>query len=164
MMLEDIRNDCKRVANDLIKVNSLFVLGKGFADSISKEGALKIKEITYVHAEAYSSGALKHGPFALIEEGTPIIIVILDDEYLAYNLNAAQQVKSRKANVYAITNADSTKFSENLFKDIIHIPSNGSLTALLAVIPLQLIAYEMSILKGINPDRPRGLAKTVTVL
>lgn len=165
MLLASVRDQCARIAKKLLHAQTLFVLGKGYADSIAKEGSLKIKEITYCHAEAYSSGALKHGPFALLTEGVPVILICLDDEYLDYNLNAAQQVSSRKASVYCITDADinSPKFQKSLFEDIIEVPSNGPLTALLAVIPLQLIAYELSILKGIDPDHPRGLAKTVTV-
>jgi glucosamine--fructose-6-phosphate aminotransferase (isomerizing) len=162
MLLNTIQDQCKRVAKTLIGHNTLFVLGKGLGDAIGKEGALKIKEITYTHAEAYASGALKHGPFALIDKGTPIIMVILDDEHKSLNLNAAAQVMSRNAEVIVISDCPSALNLNGC--EIIPIPPCGQLTALLAVIPLQLIAYELSIAKGIDPDKPKHLAKTVTVL
>jgi glutamine---fructose-6-phosphate transaminase (isomerizing) len=164
MLLNTIQDDCRRIAKKLLNHTTLFVLGKGFGDCIGKEGSLKIKEITYTHAESYASGALKHGPFALIDKGTPIFMIILDDEHKSLNMNAAAQVKSRGADIYIISDCDPERFqSQGICDDIIQIPSNGSLTALIGVIPLQLIAYELSILKGINPDKPKNLAKTVTV-
>eukprot|EP01080_Neovahlkampfia_damariscottae_P001381 gene1381-12002_t len=164
MLLNAVEEDCKRVAKNLLNQNTVFLLGKGMGDVIGKEGSLKIKEITYTHAESYASGALKHGPFALIDEGTPIFIIILEDEHKSLNLNAAAQVKSRGAKVIVITDCDSERIlAQKVCDDIIQIPSNGYLTALIGVIPLQLIAYELSILKGIDPDKPKNLAKTVTV-
>lgn len=160
------REKCKQVAKELAKKNNLFVLGKGYAEPIAYEGALKIKEMTYMHAEGYSGGALKHGPFALIEgaEGkdgqTPVIIIILDDEHQQQMRTAAEEVKARGARVYVIT--DNAKLAANIDNDPIVIPNNGPLTALIAVLPLQLIAYELAVLRGINPDTPRNLAKAVT--
>jgi len=156
------------VAEKLMKSEHMFVLGKGYAEPIAHEGALKIKEITYLHAEGYSGGALKHGPFALIEDEkngkfgkTPIIMIILDDEHGALMKTAAEEVRARGA--YTIVITDNAKMVENCADDIITIPNNGALTALLAIIPLQLIAYELSLKRGINPDVPRNLAKAVTV-
>jgi len=161
MLINSIHDDCKMVCKKLLDQKTVFVLGKGFGESIAKEGALKIKEITYVHAEGSSSGALKHGPFALIDKGTPIIIIILNDEHKSQNMNSCQQVLSREADVIIITDCDDLPLEQC---KIIRIPNCGLLTGLLAVIPLQLIAYELSILKKINPDKPKNLAKTVTVL
>eukprot|EP00601_Ochromonadales_sp_CCMP2298_P019417 CAMPEP_0173296302 /NCGR_PEP_ID=MMETSP1143-20121109/14875_1 /TAXON_ID=483371 /ORGANISM="non described non described, Strain CCMP2298" /LENGTH=687 /DNA_ID=CAMNT_0014236119 /DNA_START=184 /DNA_END=2244 /DNA_ORIENTATION=+ len=160
------RDKCKRVALALEKKNSLFVLGKGYAEPIAMEGALKIKEMSYIHAEGYSGGALKHGPFALIEgaEGrdgnTPVIMIILDDDHMQQMRTAAEEVKARNAQLHIIT--DNPKIALGLDPDPIIIPSNGPLTALTAVLPLQLIAYELAVLKGLNPDVPRNLAKAVT--
>jgi len=137
------------------------LLGKGFAEPIAYEGALKIKEIGYLHAEGYSGGALKHGPFALLEKGTPVILIVLDDQNAELMRIAGQEVKARGS--YNIVITDNPKLAEGIADDVIPIQSNGPLTALLGVIPLQLIAYELSRLKGINPDRPRNLAKAVTV-
>ena len=121
------------------------------------------------HAEGYSGGALKHGPFALIENetgkfgATPIILIILDDEHQHHMRTAAEEVKARGAQIIIIT--DKPKLAEGLTtpENTVVIPSNGPLTALIATCPLQLLAYELSILKGINPDCPRNLAKAVTV-
>jgi len=161
-----LRDQCKRVAEQLKTKNNMFVLGKGYAEPIAHEGALKIKEMTYIHAEGYSGGALKHGPFALIEgpEGrdgrTPVIMIIIDDDHAAHMRTAAEEVKARGAQVIIIT--DNPKLALGIDKDPIIIPSNGPLTALIASLPLQLIAYELAILRGINPDVPRNLAKAVT--
>jgi len=160
------RDQCKAVAKDLAEKKNMFILGKGYAEPIAFEGALKIKEMTYVHAEGYSGGALKHGPFALIEgeEGkdgpTPVIMIILDDDHGTHMRTAAEEVKARGAKLYIIT--DTPKLAQGLDPNPIIIPSNGPLTALTAVLPLQLIAYELAVLKGINPDVPRNLAKAVT--
>jgi glutamine---fructose-6-phosphate transaminase (isomerizing) len=161
MILSKVRDDCKRVAKLLVKHQTLFILGKGYGEPIAMEGSLKIKEITYTHAEAYASGALKHGPFALIEKGTPIIFIHTDDEHYSLNDNAIHQVASRGATVIVITDLPDEKLSKNVIHDYIKVPSNGMLTHLLCVIPLQLISFELSMLKGINPDKPKNLAKVI---
>mmetsp|Transcript_16811 Transcript_16811/g.18247 ORF Transcript_16811/g.18247 Transcript_16811/m.18247 type:complete len:697 (+) Transcript_16811:62-2152(+) len=161
-----LRDQCRRVAGQLQEKNNLFVLGKGYAEPIAHEGALKIKEVSYIHAEGYSGGALKHGPFALIEgtegrEGrTPVICVILDDEHASHMRTAAEEVKARGAHVIVIT--DKPKLAQGIDSDPIVIPNNGPLTALIASLPLQFIAYELALMKGVNPDVPRNLAKAVT--
>ena len=120
---------------------------------IAKEGALKIKEISYVHAEGYSASSLKHGPFALLDENMPTIIVdIVGDLSTCYH-----EVKSRNSPIFYITNRHDDK------ADLV-IPEHNVLSSLLAIIPLQLLAYYISINKGINPDKPKNLAKVVTVL
>ncbi|GMH89546.1 hypothetical protein TrVE_jg6204 [Triparma verrucosa] len=164
-----LRDQMKSIAKTLVDKHSLFVLGKGFAEPVAYEGALKIKETSYLHAEGYSGGALKHGPFALIEDkngkfgATPIILIILDDEHKHHMRTAAEEVKARGAQVIIIT--DKAELAQGLTspENTVVIPSNGPLTALIATCPLQLLAYELSILKGINPDCPRNLAKAVTV-
>lgn len=160
MLLRNSRTTCAKIADRLKTAPRCFILGKGFAESIAREGALKIKEITYLHAEGYPGGSLKHGPFALIEPGIPVILIILDDRDLHLMKIAAEEVKARGAYVIAITDRPDTV--KEVADDIITIPSNGILTALLAVIPLQVIAYELAVRKGIDPDKPRNLAKAVT--
>lgn len=162
------RELCARIAEKLMGSEHLFVLGRGYGEPIAYEGALKIKEITYLHAEGYPGGALKHGPFALIENGkdgkfgaTPIILIVLDDEHATHMKTCAEEVRARGA--YTIVITDNPKMCENIADTIIPIPTNGPMTALLASIPLQLIAYELAVRKGINPDVPRNLAKAVTV-
>lgn len=135
----------------------------GFAEPIAMEGALKLKEMSYIHAEGYSGGALKHGPFALIEDengkfgSTPIILLILDDSHAHHMRTAAEEVKARGAEVIIIT--DKRGLADGLDDDPIVIPQNGPMTALGATVPLQLIAYELGLLKGVNPDSPRNLVK-----
>lgn len=152
---------CKTIAQTLVDAEHCFVLGKGPCEAIAREGALKIKEITYLHAEGYPGGALKHGPFALIVENTPVILCIFDDQHGPLMRTAAEEVRARGAKTIIIT--DNPKLAEGVATHIILVPKNGVLTGLLANIPLQLLAYHLAILKGINPDRPRNLAKAVTV-
>lgn len=150
----------RSLAESLKETDHMFLLGKGSACAIAKEAALKIKEISYIHAEGYAGGALKHGPFALIDEGTPLFLIAPSGEHLTAMRTAAEEVKARGARVIALTDAP------NEFKDIaetVEIPAAGPLTSLLAIIPLQFLAYHLSVLRGNNPDRPRNLAKAVTV-
>ena len=165
-MANRLRAQCKRIADKLVSKENMFVLGKGYAESIAMEGALKIKEMSYIHAEGYSGGALKHGPFALIEgkDGkfgpTPVICLILDDEHAHHMRTCAEEVKARGAMVTIIT--DNPKLAMGIDEDPIVIPNNGPLTALIGILPLQFIAYELAVLRGVNPDVPRNLAKAVT--
>ncbi|HRH31769.1 MAG TPA: glutamine--fructose-6-phosphate transaminase (isomerizing) [bacterium] len=156
-----VRGQCQEIAKTLVGNEHMFVLGKGYAEAIAREGALKIKEITYLHAEGYPGGALKHGPFALIEENTPVLLIILDDEHANHMRTAAEEVRARGARTIIIT--DRPSLAEHVAHDTIILPKDGSLAGLLATVPMQLIAYELAVLKGINPDKPRNLAKAVTV-
>ena len=160
-----LQEQCRRWAHRLVEAEHIFILGKGYAEPIAREGALKVKECAYVHAEGLSGGAMKHGPFALISEDlakkTPIIMLILDDEHSHLMRTAAEEVKARHAEVFVIT--DAPHLAKGLDDDPIVIPRNGKLTALLAVLPLQFLAYELALLRGVNPDFPRHLAKSVTV-
>eukprot|EP00579_Thalassiosira_antarctica_P005713 CAMPEP_0201882656 /NCGR_PEP_ID=MMETSP0902-20130614/14330_1 /ASSEMBLY_ACC=CAM_ASM_000551 /TAXON_ID=420261 /ORGANISM="Thalassiosira antarctica, Strain CCMP982" /LENGTH=702 /DNA_ID=CAMNT_0048411235 /DNA_START=93 /DNA_END=2201 /DNA_ORIENTATION=- len=162
------RDKCKKIAERLNGKDHCFVLGKGYGEPVAMEGALKIKEMCYLHAEGYSGGALKHGPFALIESdengkrgATPIIMLIFDDDHAHHMRTAAEEVKARGADVIIIT--DKKSLAEGLDDDPLVIPSNGPLTALGAVLPIQLLAFELAMMRGINPDTPRNLAKAVTV-
>lgn len=157
--------NCKKVANYLKNQHSLFILGKSENEAIALEGALKIKEIGYIHAEGYSSSALKHGPYSLIEDGTPIIILNLDDEYKSINKITSDEVIARNSFLITITNYDEIHNNDNNNNNlIIRIEKNNTFQGLLSVIPMQLIAYYLACEKGQNPDLPRNLAKTVTVL
>lgn len=138
--------------------NSCFLLGKNKGESIAREGALKIKEISYIHAEGYSTSSLKHGPFALLDQGFPVILIAPDDEYYSKSLNAYEEIKSRHAEIIMITD-DNTCDKDNT----IIIPYNLTFRHLLCVIPLQILAYKLSLARGLNPDMPRNLAKVVTV-
>ena len=138
---------------------NLFILGKGRMECIAKEAALKLKEICYIHAEAYSGSALKHGPFALLTEGFPVIFLI-DKENKDKMWNAYQEVKSRRAYCLVISELDLPSVPA---EQLIKIPENGDLQEILYIVALQHICYSLSQLRGINPDTPRNLAKVVTV-
>jgi glucosamine--fructose-6-phosphate aminotransferase (isomerizing) len=155
------RSECQQISAKLVGAEHCFLLGKGLSEPIAREGALKIKEITYIHAEGYPGGALKHGPFALITPGTPIILSILDDVHAPLMRTAAEEVRARGAITIILT--DNLKLAEGVADETIVIPHNHPLTALISVIPLQILAYEIAVLKGLNPDKPRNLAKAVTV-
>ena len=145
------RAKCRAVAEKLKNKHHCFILGKGLSEPIAYEGALKFKEMGYLHTEGFSGGALKHGPFALIEgeEGkdgpTPIIMLILSDHHADHMRTAAEEVKARGAEITIIT--DNPALAAGLDPSPIVIPPNGPLTALGAVIPLQLIAYELAVLR-----------------
>lgn len=158
-ILDTKREICKKVAEKIGYSHSCFILGKGEGEAVAKEGALKMKEIAYIHAEGYSGSALKHGPFALLEEGTPVIMIFLDDKYLVKMKSAAEEIRSRGAYIVGIGSVE----LEDVVDCQIRIPENKKMGSVLSIIPLQLIAYELSILKGIDPDFPRNLAKVVTV-
>jgi glucosamine--fructose-6-phosphate aminotransferase (isomerizing) len=156
-------DQCKNLASKLYSAEHMFILGKGYSESIAKEGALKIKEITYLHAEGFSGGALKHGPFALLEPGTPVILIILDDQHQELMRVAGAEVLARGALTVVITDKRELARDIATEENTICIPSNGPLSALLGVVPLQLLAYEIAVRRGINPDKPKNLAKAVTV-
>jgi glucosamine--fructose-6-phosphate aminotransferase (isomerizing) len=148
------------VASYLTDKHSVFILGKNRCEAVANEGALKIKEIGYINACGYSSSALRHGPFALLEPGTPVILVAPNDEFFGKNKNVLEEVRSREAFTICISDCD----INGLGVDIkIRTVYNESFRGLLSTIPMQLIAYELALRKGHNPDFPRNLAKTITV-
>lgn len=181
LFIKSIRNLCtdtqevlKRVVNDVQKVvdilkeqwqaekKSLFILGRDLAEPIAYEGSLKLKEISYLHAEGYPGGSLKHGPFALIEEGTPIILIMLDDEYASKIESAGMEVKARGAQTILLTNRSLEKINTKIFDHIIQVPENKIFGSLLTILPLQYLSYKLALEFGYNPDFPRNLAKVCT--
>jgi glucosamine--fructose-6-phosphate aminotransferase (isomerizing) len=141
---------------------SMFLLGKGKMESIAKEGALKIKEMCYIHAEGCNASSLKHGPFALLEKNFPIILLI-DIENKDKMMNVYEEVKSRGAYICIITNIVDLKIDKKNETDILVIETNKYSQEVLFIITIQLLAYQLAILKNINPDKPKNLAKVVTV-
>lgn len=149
-------------ANELIDSSDVFYLGRGLDYYTALEGSLKLKEISYIHSEAAQFGELKHGPIALIEKDTPAIVLCTSKRLMSKVISNVKEIKARGAKVLMITNQKQSY--EEIFDDIIKIPAtNELLTAILAVIPLQLIAYYTTVLKGLDVDKPRNLAKSVTV-
>jgi len=143
-------------------INALY-LGRGYLFPVALEGALKLKEISYIHAEGYAAGEMKHGPIALVDDNLPVIVVAPQDDYYEKIVSNIQEVKARKGNVIAIV-TEGDKVLREMVNDSIEIPiSHPALAPLLAVIPLQMLAYYIAVLRGCNVDQPRNLAKSVTV-
>ena len=161
--LAQVDRQAKALAETVLKdTRSMFILGKGCDKYIADESALKIKEISYIHTESYSASSLKHGPFALLDADFPVIIINCEDEHDDKITSCYHEVKARHSPQILISTSTktSTKTSTN---NTIIVPKNKHYGALLALIPLQLMSYYLSINKGINPDTPKNLAKVVTV-
>lgn len=140
-----------------------FYLGRGIDDKIAKEGSLKMKEVSYVHTESFPAGELKHGPIALIEEGTMVVVVSTQDKMVEKVASNIKEVRARGAYVLAITKRTHKEVIE-VADDVILVGDNGDLlTPELAVVPMQLLAYYTAVAKGLDVDKPRNLAKSVTV-
>ena len=154
--------DIPKLVLENLNKSSMFLLGKGKMEAIAREGALKIKEICYIHAEGCNGSSLKHGPFALLTEGFPIILLI-DEENRGKMMNVYEEVRSRGAYVYIITEINDLEIENNQHSDIFVVENNKYCKEILFTIVLQYLAYQLSILKKINPDRPKNLAKVVTV-
>jgi glucosamine--fructose-6-phosphate aminotransferase (isomerizing) len=151
------------IAEEIKEANDIFYLGRGVDYSLAMEGALKIKEISYTHAEAFAAGELKHGTIALIEEGVPVIVLATQQRLFEKMLSNMQEVKARGANVISITE-ETNKEVEKSSDAVIYIPEvDNILAGILSVIPLQLLAYYVAKERGCDIDKPRNLAKSVTV-
>jgi len=151
------------IAKDLYKANGAIFLGRGTSFPIALEGALKLKELSYLHAEGYPAGEMKHGPLALIEEGLPVIILAPKDRYFEKTISNMQEVIARGAKVILLTNEKNTIISENIRFTLAFPKTDYFLTPFLMTIPLQLLAYHVASLKNCDIDKPRNLAKSVTV-
>jgi len=139
-------------------------LGRGFSYPIALEGALKLKELAYVHAEGYPAGEMKHGPLALIEDGMPVVVLAPRDNYYKKTMSNMQEVIARGAKVLLITNKSKDEvFSENIWETILVESANDDLLPFLLTVPLQKLAYYSALKKGYDIDKPRNLAKSVTV-
>ena len=151
------------IAKDFLKAKGAMFLGRGLSFPIALEGALKLKELSYLHAEGYPAGEMKHGPLALIEEGLPVVILAPKDRYFEKTISNMQEVIARGGKVILITNENNKIISENV-RFTLEIPmTNDQLTPFLMTIPLQLLAYHVAALKNCDIDKPRNLAKSVTV-
>ena len=159
---ETLKDDTiiKKLADDIYDVKDTFFIGRGIDYPVAMEGSLKLKEISYIHSEAYAGGELKHGPIALVENNFPVIGIMTDKKLLEKSESNLQEVISRGAKTIVITNQKIDK----KFDYVIEIPKiNKYLSPILSVIPLQLLSYYISKKKGLDVDKPRNLAKSVTV-
>ncbi len=159
-ILKDV-SAIKKFAKKVYKEKDMFFLGRGIDYTVSLEGSLKLKEISYIHSEGYASGELKHGPIALIDTGVTVIATITDKALVEKSISNVQEVITRGAKILVITNQD---LENKGFETIINIPEVATeLSPVLSIIPLQLLAYYISKEKGLDVDKPRNLAKSVTV-
>ena len=157
-------NKIQNVSNTFNEAKGSMFLGRGFSYPIALEGALKLKELSYVHAEGYPAGEMKHGPLALIEEGMPVVVLAPRDNYYKKTISNMQEVIARGAKVLLITNKSSDEIvSENIWETIEVESTNEDLLPFLLTIPLQKLAYYSALKKGFDIDKPRNLAKSVTV-
>ncbi|MBQ8627292.1 MAG: glutamine--fructose-6-phosphate transaminase (isomerizing) [Agathobacter sp.] len=153
----------QKFANRYSGAENVFFIGRGIDYAISLEGSLKLKEISYIHSEAYAAGELKHGTISLIEDGTLVVAVVTQEELYAKTISNVVEVRSRGAVVFSVTNDDNNAM-ENNADYITYIPkTNKYFTNSLAIIPLQLFGYYVSVCRGLDVDKPRNLAKSVTV-
>ncbi|MBW6461512.1 MAG: glutamine--fructose-6-phosphate transaminase (isomerizing) [DPANN group archaeon] len=150
--------DTVEVASYLKDKEHLYVIGRGQSYPTALEAALKIKEVSYIHAEGFAGGSLKHGPIALIEKGTPCIVFAPNDETKKEVLSNAMEIKSRGGYIIGVSDMDN-----EIFDYFIKVPDVGHASPICDIIPIQVLSYYLAILRGCNPDRPRNLAKSVTV-
>ncbi len=153
----------KEIAETYHKANNFLYLGRGINFPVALEGALKLKEISYIHAEGYPAAEMKHGPIALIDEKMPVVVIALKDPVYDKVMSNIAEVRARNARVIAIATEGDTEIAERV-NHVIYIPQTYRLlTPLLSVIPLQLLAYHIAVRRGCHVDQPRNLAKSVTV-
>ena len=157
-------NQIQSVCNSFTDAKGVMFLGRGYSFPIALEGALKLKELAYIHAEGYPAGEMKHGPLALIENGMPVVVIAPRDEYYKKTISNMQEVIARGAKVLLITNKSKDEiYSENIWEKIEVENTEDDLFPFLTTIPLQKLAYYSALKKGYDIDKPRNLAKSVTV-
>jgi glucosamine--fructose-6-phosphate aminotransferase (isomerizing) len=153
----------ERVAKKYGQVADFLYLGRGVNYPVALEGALKLKEISYIHAEGYPAGEMKHGPIALINEEMPVVVLIPHDAVFQKTLSNLKEVESRGGRIIVVTD-NRTDDLEDVAWEVLTVPkTNELLTPILLTIPLQLLAYHVAVYRGTDVDQPRNLAKSVTV-
>jgi glucosamine--fructose-6-phosphate aminotransferase (isomerizing) len=165
-VLENL-DQVRTLAKSMAKAKSVLFLGRNVGFPVAMEGALKLKELAYIHAEGFAAGELKHGPIALIEEGQPVIVIVPSprdsDSLHPKVISNIQEIRARGAKVIAIAEAGDTAVAE-FAEHVVYVPQCENIfSAILTVIPLQVFAMELSTAKGLDVDQPRNLAKSVTV-
>ncbi len=156
-------NEVQLIAKEFLNAKGSMFLGRGSSFPIALEGALKLKELSYLHAEGYPAGEMKHGPLALIEEGLPVIVIAPKNKYFEKTLSNMQEVIARGGKIIFITDNKKLIASDNI-RFGLRVPFlNNLLSPILLTAPLQLLAYHVALLKNCDIDKPRNLAKSVTV-
>jgi len=157
-------DEIKRIALKYSDAEDFFFLGRGYSYPTALEGALKLKEISYIHAEGYSAAEMKHGPIALIDEKTPTVFLVPQDSMYDKTMANLEMIRARKGPIIALATEGDTQIGK-LTEDVIYLPKQQEeLTPILASVPLQLLAYHLAVARGCDVDKPRNLAKSVTVL
>lgn len=154
----DLSEEMKRIAEKLKNANDIYIIGRGLNAPVAHEAAIKIQEVSYIHAEGFPGGELKHGPIALVQKGTPCIALIPNDETKRDMESNSAELKSRGAYIIGISPTHAA-----LFDEWIQVPDLGIASPIANIIPIQLLAYHLAVLRGNDPDKPRNLAKSVTV-
>jgi glucosamine--fructose-6-phosphate aminotransferase (isomerizing) len=158
-----LNNQIKKLALEFKDTRNFLYLGRGYNFPIALEGALKLKEISYIHAEGYPAAEMKHGPIALIDDSMPVVVIATNRGTYEKVISNIQEIKARKGIIIAIVTEGDTTVKE-LADHVIEIPETEEMMVpLLATIPLQLLAYHIAVMRGCNVDQPRNLAKSVTV-
>jgi glucosamine--fructose-6-phosphate aminotransferase (isomerizing) len=156
-------NDIQKISRDFIEKDHALFLGRGTAYPVALEGALKLKEISYIHAEAYPAGELKHGPLALVDADMPVVAVAPNDQLLDKLKSNLEEVRARGGELYIFAD-NAAQLSDESGIHVINIPNvPTSIAPIVYTLPLQLLAYHVAVLKGTDVDQPRNLAKSVTV-
>jgi len=156
-------SEIEKIAKEFKDVTNFLYLGRGYNFPVALEGALKLKEISYIHAEGYPAAEMKHGPIALIDENMPVIVIATRDSTYEKVISNIQEVKARKGKVIAIVNGDDSHIA-SLTDHVIKVPQTVDfLSPIINVIPLQLLSYYIAVKRGCHVDQPRNLAKSVTV-
>ena len=159
-----IDNSLNKIAQQLKNVRDVLYVGRGLSFPIALEGALKLKEISYIHAEAYAAGELKHGPIALVDDGVPVVALAPSDELFSKTASNIEEVAARGAKIILISDKEGIKKLSNIANITLEIPkSNEFILPILYSIPVQMLAYHTAVIKGTDVDQPRNLAKSVTV-
>jgi glutamine--fructose-6-phosphate transaminase (EC 2.6.1.16) len=162
-VLLDASEHIKKLADKYKDARDFLYLGRGYNFPVALEGALKLKEISYIHAEGYPAAEMKHGPIALVDESLPVVFVATKDSYHEKIVSNIQEIKARKGKVIAVV-TEGDDIITKMADDVVTVPAADELVApILSVIPLQLLAYYIGVAKGLDVDKPRNLAKSVTV-
>ena len=159
----NLESSIQTIAKEFLNAKGSMFLGRGLSFPIALEGALKLKELSYLHAEGYPAGEMKHGPLALIEEGLPVVIIAPKDKYFEKTLSNMQEVIARGGKILFVTDNKKEIANDNI-RFGLRVPFlNNLFSAILLTVPLQLLAYQVALLKNYDIDKPRNLAKSVTV-
>jgi len=148
----------RKLAKMIHQTPDIYIIGRGVNYPLALECAIKLQEVSYIHGEGFAGGELKHGPLALIKEGTPVITLVADDQNKSAILSNAQEVKSRGGYIIGVSPTN-----EEVFDYWLRVPNEGVLSPIVNIIPVQILAYHLGVIRGVNPDKPRNLAKSVTV-